>query len=158
MIGKDKMASDLNFSFLPFDKLSLTQLYDILKLRQEIFVVEQTCPYLDADGKDLESIHIIGEQRDNVLVCYARILPPGLSYPEHASIGRVICHQDYRKMGYGISLMKTAIAKTNELYPGSSIKIGAQAYLKVFYESLGFTDIGEPYIEDGIPHTIMTLV
>jgi ElaA protein len=152
------MVSVLNFSFLPFDRLSLTQLYDIIKLRQEIFVVEQICPYLDADGKDLESIHVIGEHRDNILVCYARILPPGLSYPEYASIGRVICHQDFRKMGYGMSLMKSAIAKTKELYPDSSIKIGAQTYLKAFYESLGFTDIGEPYIEDGIPHMIMVLV
>ncbi len=153
----NNMTDELTITYFPFNALELHLLYDILRLRQEIFVVEQTCPYLDADGKDLESIHVTGINQDNKLVCYARIIPPGLSYPGFASIGRVICHQNYRKHGYGKFLMQKTIGKTMSLYPNFPIKIGAQSYLKKFYESLGFKDIGEPYIEDGIPHIIMTM-
>ena len=151
------MNQPLHYTFKPFGALSNHELYGILQLRQEIFIVEQDCPYLDADSKDLQAIHILGHDQDQVLVTYARILPPGISYAGFSSIGRVVCRRDYRKYGHGVSLMQTALTHTKHVYPDYPVKIGAQAYLKRFYESLGFVDVGEPYLEDGIPHIIMIM-
>ncbi len=151
------MKQELKYTFKPFEALNNHELYDILQLRQEIFIVEQNCPYLDADSKDLQAIHISGRNQKQELVTYSRVLPPGVSYTGFSSIGRVVCRQVYRQYGHGVSLMQKAIAHTKQLYPDDPIKIGAQAYLKRFYESLGFVDIGEPYLEDGIPHIIMTM-
>jgi ElaA protein len=136
-----------------FETLTVSELYCILKLRSEVFVVEQNCVYLDADGKDLAAHHLCGWLH-NQLVAYCRILPPGLSYPE-ASIGRVLTHSAHRKDGYGKQLMKRAIQKTYSLYPVPAIKIGAQQYLLAFYTNLGFQAVGEPYLEDDIPHITM---
>lgn len=138
-----------------FDALTVSELYNVLKLRSEVFVVEQNCVYQDADGKDAASHHLCGWLH-NQLVAYCRILPPGLSYPE-ASIGRVLTHIAHRKDGYGKQLMMQAINKTYMLYPEASIKIGAQQYLLAFYNNLGFQTLGEPYLEDGIPHVTMIL-
>lgn len=138
-----------------FDALTVSELYNVLKLRSEVFVVEQNCVYQDADGKDAASHHLCGWLH-NQLVAYCRILPPGLSYPE-ASIGRVLTHMAHRKDGYGKQLMMQAIKKTYTLYPDSSIKIGAQQYLLAFYNNLGFQTLGEPYLEDDIPHVTMIL-
>lgn len=136
-----------------FEDLTVAELYCIMKLRSEVFVVEQNCVYLDADGRDSASHHFCGWLH-NQLVAYCRILPPGLAYPQ-ASIGRVLTNIAHRKDGYGIILMQKAIKKTYELFDVTEIKIGAQQYLLQFYGNLGFVQTGEPYLEDNIPHIAM---
>ena len=136
-----------------FKDLTVDELYAILRLRSEVFVVEQNCVYLDADGKDYSCHHLLGFEGD-FLAVYARIVPANVSY-EEVSIGRVISSLNYRRSGYGKLLMQKAIEETERLYGKVPIRIGAQAYLKKFYESFGFVDMNEPYMEDGIPHLIM---
>lgn len=139
-----------------FSALSNTELYDIMVLRQEVFVVEQECPYLDADGKDPDSLHVIGT-RDGELIAYTRICPPGLSYDDHASIGRVANKISLRGQGIGKKLMEYSIKLTQNTYPGKAIKISAQVYILGFYEALGFVVQGEEYLEDDIPHMAMIM-
>jgi ElaA protein len=143
------------FSCLPFDQLLPAELYEILALRQEVFVVEQNCPYLDCDGKDQQSWHLMGRNEAKQLTCYTRLLPPGLSYPGYASIGRVVTSPLARGTGAGKILMERSIEFCNHLFGPGPIKISAQSYLLKFYEGLGFTSTGEEYLEDGIPHTKM---
>jgi ElaA protein len=143
----------LHWVFKSFRDLSVTELYAIMRLRQEVFVVEQNCPYLDADGKDLKCYHLMGYVNDQ-LVAYSRIVPPDVSYPE-ASIGRVVSSTSHRNKAYGIQLMNESIKRIENLYGPVPIRIGAQQYLQKFYESFGFARIDEPYLEDGIPHIIM---
>lgn len=143
----------LNWQLKTFEELTVTELYHILQLRCEVFIVEQNCPYLDPDGKDLKSHHLMGSMDGN-LVAYARLVKPGVSYQE-VSIGRVVTSPKYRRGGYGIELMNEAISQIEYVYGKVPIRIGAQAYLKKFYESFGFVDLNEPYLEDGIPHLIM---
>ena len=145
--------SQLNWELKKFDELSVTELYKILKLRSEVFVVEQNCVYLDTDDKDQQSFHFCGWMNEKLLA-YVRILPPGVSYTE-PGIGRVATHPSYRKKGAGKELMQRAIEKTYTLYNSSGIKIGAQLYLHTFYTNLGFVQTSEPYLEDGIPHIEM---
>lgn len=144
---------ELNWKYAAFDELNVAELYAIMQLRNEVFVVEQNCVYQDADDKDLKSYHLAGWD-GNKLVAYCRILPPGVSYP-HASIGRVVTSPAYRKTGSGRSLMLKAIVKTLSQFTCSKITISAQFYLTKFYESLGFTASGEIYLEDNIPHIEM---
>jgi ElaA protein len=139
----------------PFTELSALELYNILRLRGEVFVLEQNCPYVDADGKDISSYHLCGFFEED-LAAYARIVPPGIIYAE-PSIGRVVTSAKYRRIGLGKELVRKAIEETKKLYGETPIRIGAQAYLKKFYETLGFKDMNEPYVEDGIPHLIMLL-
>ncbi|AJA69287.1 GNAT family N-acetyltransferase [Myroides odoratimimus] len=136
-----------------FDELTVSELYDIMRLRTDVFVVEQNCPYPELDGKDKKCLHIYATKLDQVVAC-ARIVPPGLSYPEIA-IGRVAVHADYRKDGYGRILMQHAIDKIEEEFGAQDIQIGAQCYLKKFYSSFGFVASSEEYLEDGIPHVDM---
>ena len=136
-----------------FEELTAGELYAILRLRAEVFVVEQACPYLDPDGKDLYCYHLTGYEGDKP-VAYARIVPAGVSYAE-VSIGRVVTSPAYRLTGAGKALMQEAIKFTEKLYGKVPIRIGAQAYLKQFYEGFGFKDLEEPYLEDGIQHLIM---
>ena len=143
----------LHWTYKHFTSLNTQELYTILSLRSEVFVVEQNCVYLDTDNKDLDAWHLCGWQ-DYVLVAYVRILAPGVSY-EEASIGRVLTNPLFRKNGYGIELMKVAIEKTMNQFDVSAIKIGAQLYLLNFYSNLGFTQTSEEYMEDGIPHIEM---
>jgi ElaA protein len=140
-----------------FEGLSLQDLYELLALRQEVFIVEQDCPYLDADGKDPDSWHLLGRDEQGRLAAYARILPPGLSYEDYPAIGRVVTAPFCRGKGHGKDLMKAAIAHCISLFGDRAIKISAQTYLLKFYESLGFRSTGEEYLEDGIPHTAMRL-
>lgn len=144
---------NLLWHYKEFSELDLIELYQILKLRSAVFVVEQNCPYLDTDDKDLNAYHLCGWQ-DKKLVAYARILPPGISYKE-ASIGRVVTHPDYRSKGAGKELMERAIENTLSQFHVSTIRIGAQLYLQRFYQSLLFINEGEIYLEDGIPHIEM---
>ncbi|MEK7254956.1 MAG: GNAT family N-acetyltransferase [Bacteroidota bacterium] len=142
----------INFRCKPFHELTAPQLYGIMVLRQEVFIVEQNCPYLDADGKDLQAWHLAGYDDDGKLVAYARLLPTGISYPNHSSIGRVVTSANVRRSGAGKALMRAAIDNMEQLLPGENIKIGAQKYLRGFYESFGFVVSGDEYLEDGIPH------
>ncbi len=145
----------LKWVYKKFDELEARELYAIMQLRNEVFVVEQNCIYQDADGKDSSSMHLAGWDR-NKLMTYCRIIPPGISYPE-CSIGRVVCSPAYRKTGAGRALMTLAIEKAFQDFSVISIKIGAQLYLKEFYASLNFIQSGDQYLEDGIPHIEMQL-
>ncbi len=145
--------SSLHWTYKHFNLLTTQELYTILSLRSEVFVVEQNCVYLDTDNKDLDAWHLCGWQGE-VLVAYVRILAPGVSY-EEASIGRVLTNPAFRKNGYGVELMNVAIEKTINQFDVYTIKIGAQLYLLNFYSNLGFTQTSEVYMEDGIPHIEM---
>ena len=150
---------ELTWHCLAFDDLTLLQLYEIMQLRQRVFIVEQNCPYLDADDKDQHSHHLLGFDADG-LAAYVRILPPRLAYPAHyePSIGRVITHPRVRQAGIGKVLMTQAIAHTHRLFGENlPIRIGAQSYLLRFYGSFGFVSTGKEYLEDDIPHTEMVL-
>ena len=138
-----------------FDELSTHQLYTVMRLRQEVFVLEQNCIYPDLDGLDIESTHIMCWE-DGELLAYLRCLGPGLSYPQ-SSIGRIVVSPRARGRDLGRELVKQGIAYNLKAWPDSDIKIGAQAYLEKFYTDLGFVTAGEPYMEDGIEHVHMNL-
>ncbi len=140
---------------LTFDTLTNHQLFDLLKLRVNVFVVEQNCPYPELDEKDRhpETHHLMGFD-DGELVACARLLPAGLSYPS-VSIGRVATAQSFRGKGAGKQLMSKAIEQCQDLWPNQSIEIGAQQYLQTFYEGFGFRAISSMYLEDDIPHIDM---
>lgn len=146
---------DINWSYKTFNNLSNIELYHILRLRSEVFIIEQQCIYQDLDGKDLKSHHLTAWDGDN-LVAYTRIVPPGISFLE-VSIGRVLTSPLYRGIGAGIALMQKSIEKVYETYGKNPIRIGAQLYLKKFYENLGFAKDSEQYLEDDIPHIEMIL-
>ncbi|MGZ0015720.1 GNAT family N-acetyltransferase [Yeosuana sp. AK3] len=136
-----------------FNELTTQELYDILQLRSEVFVVEQNCVYQDIDGKDQKALHILGF-KNNQLVAYTRIFKPG-DYFENASIGRVVVAKNQRQHQYGYDIMKVSIEAVEKHFKETLIKISAQAYLKGFYNNLGFNEIGEEYLEDDIPHIAM---
>ncbi len=138
-----------------FTELTNVELYQILQLRMEVFLVEQDCIYQDCDDKDQRSYHYMGWQKEK-LVAYTRLLPPGVAYA-NSSIGRVVTSPLVRGNKIGRELMKRSIDKTIELFGKVPITIGAQLYLKNFYESLGFNEISEIYVEDGIEHIKMQL-
>ncbi len=144
---------ELKFEIKRFNELSTAELYSVLQLRSEVFVVEQNCVYQDIDGKDAKAIHLIGTY-NNELVAYVRIFKPG-DYFEQASIGRVVVKQNYRNRNWGYDLMNEAIQATQTVYNETKITISAQLYLKKFYENLGFTQTSEMYLEDDIPHIEM---
>ena len=136
-----------------FNELSTSELYHILQLRSEVFVVEQDCVYQDIDGKDDKALHIIGKENEEI-VAYTRCFDKGF-YFEEASIGRVVVQQDQRKYGYGHQIITASIQAIKERFSTDHIKLSAQQYLVKFYESHGFTSEGEGYLEDGIPHIAM---
>lgn len=138
-----------------FDELSVLELYDIMQLRNEVFVVEQNCVYQDADDKDRHSLHVCGWDGEK-LVAYARIIPKGISYAE-VSIGRVVTSPAYRNTGAGRQLMQECISLAFSEFNCTQIKIGAQVYLTEFYQSLGFIACSPEFLEDGIPHIEMVL-
>jgi ElaA protein len=138
-----------------FSELSTEELYQILRLRSEVFVVEQNCVFLDMDNKDLVCDHVMGWRGDE-LMGYSRIVPPGISYVE-SSIGRIVSSPAARGSGIGRELMVQSIQALYRLYGKRDIRIGAQYYLKGFYESFGFVQTGEIYPEDGINHIEMLL-
>ncbi len=150
------MSQPITWKCLPFHELTLDQLYRLLQIRQEVFIVEQDCPYLDSDDKDQPAWHLWAEKENQILGC-TRLLPAGISYPEYASIGRVLTHSSARGTGIGKELMQRSIQETQKLFPGETIKISAQSYLKRFYEDLGFKQCTEEYLEDDIPHIGMLL-
>ncbi|MFC6097365.1 GNAT family N-acetyltransferase [Flavobacterium qiangtangense] len=137
----------------PFEALSLSELYSVLQLRSEVFVVEQNCVYQDIDGKDKKALHVIGEFNGET-VAYCRLFKSG-DYFDQASIGRVIVKENFRDKKWGHDLIKEAIGAVLSHFGESQITISAQLYLKKFYESHGFIQTSEEYLEDGIPHIEM---
>ena len=139
-----------------FHALTTEELYKILALRAEVFVVEQNCPYQDVDGNDLHSIHVLGYIK-NQLVAYARVLGQGISYQKYASIGRIVTSPAVRGNNHGHDLVGVAIEVCQKKFLGQPIKISAQAHLEKFYNKHGFKATGEAYLEDDIPHIGMIL-
>ena len=143
----------IKISVKTFSELTTVELYKLLQLRSEVFVVEQECVYQDLDGKDQKAYHVIAT-KDDQIVAYTRIFNVG-DYLDQASIGRVVVATGERKHGYGLIIMKASIKAIEEEFKETIIALSAQTYLKRFYSSLGFIEIGEGYLEDGIPHIKM---
>lgn len=143
----------LLFEIKPFAALSVTELYQILKLRSEVFIIEQNCIYQDIDGKDEKALHVLGIY-NNKIVAYCRLFNTG-DYFKNASIGRVVISKEYRDKKWGHLLMENALKSISCNYGKQEITISAQLYLRNFYESHGFEQISETYLEDGIPHIEM---
>jgi ElaA protein len=143
----------MDFITKKFSELNITELYEILQLRAEIFVVEQDCVYQDIDFKDQKSLHVFGYKNDKI-IAYTRIFRPG-DYFDNASIGRVLVVASERKYGFGHDLMKASIAAIKTHFKVTEITISAQKYLKKFYETHHFMQIDDEYLEDGIPHIRM---
>lgn len=144
----------ISWTVKSFEELSNKELYAILKLRAEVFVVEQNCAYQDLDGKDGGSYHLMGVNEENKLIAYSRLLSPKVSYKE-ISIGRVVTSPAFRKKGVGKQLMEKSIEEIHKLYGKHPIRIGAQRYLKNFYENFNFVQTSDEYLEDSIPHIEM---
>ena len=146
---------NIEFKIKPFNELSTPELYEVLKLRIEVFVVEQNCIYQDIDGKDSKAIHVLGYYNGD-LAAYCRIFDAGYYFDE-ASIGRVIVSPRYRDKKFGHDLMKVAIEAVDANFNKKQITISAQMYLQKFYESHGFVKTSEMYLEDDIPHIQMKI-
>jgi ElaA protein len=145
----------MNFICLPFDKLTVVQLYEILHLRSEVFVLEQTCIYQDLDHKDLQNdVHHLMLCENGQLIGYARLLPSAISYPS-PSIGRIAICASRRSEGLGRKVIQESLDRIFSLWPKSNITIGAQSHLSNLYQGFGFTEISEHYLEDGIMHVDM---
>ena len=143
----------LTWHLKKFDELSVRELYSILRLRNEVFVIEQNCIYQDTDNIDQDAYHLMGWENNN-LVAYTRIIPPANENSEPA-IGRVVTAPGERGKGMGRQLMEESIRHVYLLFGNRPIRIGAQVYLRKFYGELGFLPEGEPYLEDGIEHIHM---
>lgn len=150
----EKINKHILWKLKKFNELTLDEFHDILKLRIDIFVVEQNCPYSELDNKDKFAFHFFGIDTNNKIIAYTRIFKPGDYYKE-AALGRVIVSQDYRNQKLGYKLIEKTIKEMQQLFGNTPIKIGAQTYLKKFYESFGFQQINDEYTEDGIPHIYM---
>jgi ElaA protein len=144
----------LTWTLKPFADLTTAELYALLQLRSEVFVVEQTCPFQDIDGLDQTAWHLLGHAPGGGLAAYARLFGPGVAYAE-ASIGRVVSSPRHRRAGRGRELLAEALAGVVRLFGPQPIQIGAQLYLQAFYESFGFRQVGAGYLEDDIPHIYM---
>ena len=148
---------DVTWQWCRFAELRPDELYEVVRLREAVFVVEQNCPYPDADGRDPRAWHLLGWQdteKERILAAYARVFEPGVRYTE-ASIGRVVTAQSVRGTGVGRRLMAEALRRVESLAPGGKIKLAAQRRLEEFYAEFGFTAVSEPYEEDGINHIDM---
>ncbi|GAA5069450.1 GNAT family N-acetyltransferase [Lysobacter panacisoli] len=146
----------IRWQAVPFRELDIDTLYALLRVRSEVFVVEQQCVYLDPDGKDRhpDTLHVLGFADDGAIAGYLRILAPGLSYPQ-VSFGRVLTAPAYRGRGLGDPMIAAALTHIDARWPGADVQIGAQAHLQPFYARHGFAPSSEPYVEDGIPHIDM---
>ena len=139
---------------IPFESFPPLILYDVLRLRSQVFVVEQNCVYQDIDRQDVDALHLLGYNEAGELLAYARLFAAGKCYAE-ASIGRVVVAPAYRGHGLGKLLMQQAIARCYSAFGRQPLLVGAQQHLDKFYSGLGFVAVGEPYVEDGIPHQYM---
>lgn len=143
----------MEYRLKTFKELTKEELYELLRLRAEVFVVEQDCVYQDIDNKDHKAIHLLG-YKDNELIAYTRVFKPG-DYFSNASIGRVVVKESHRRSKLGNELMKATIKAVETKFNTTIIEISAQKYLLNFYSQLGFKAVGKPYLEDGIPHIRM---
>lgn len=143
----------LIWHFKEFDDLTARELYSILRLRNEVFVVEQQCIYNECDGKDLECLHLWATVNDEIVAC-SRIVPPGISYDE-PSIGRIVSHPKYRDLKLGHQIMRHSLEIIKNTYSTTSVRISAQCYLGPFYERYGFKQVSDQYLEDKLPHMEM---
>ena len=146
----------IHWKIKSFTELSVTELYEILKIRQEVFVVEQTCYYVDADGYDDKAVHLWAEKNGEILA-YCRLFDAGIKY-EEASIGRVLTNPNYRNLRLGKTLMTFALLTIEARFRAAAVRISAQDYLLKFYAEFGFQDTGKKYLEDNIPHTEMIII
>jgi ElaA protein len=147
----------MHFQWLAYGELTTDILYEILSFRQAVFIVEQNCPYQDADGLDQLSFHLVGRCRPNdPLAAYLRVMPPKVKYPE-VGIGRLLVVAEKRGRMFGQEIFTEALKQIATLFPGSAVRISAQCYLERFYQSFGFKPISERYEEDGIPHVAMLM-
>ena len=146
----------MEWFFKKYDELRINELYELLKLRASVFVVEQDCPYLDLDGKDSLATHMLGYE-ENKLIAYSRIFRPGAREKKEVRIGRIVVKKQSRGKGLGKELVQKSIAFCQEHFGNQTTKISAQVYLKKFYNQCGFIEKGEIYLEDGIPHCAMYL-
>ena len=147
----------LSWQFARFDDLAIRDWYSVSTARIDVFIMEQNCPFQDNDGADFFSWHLLGWHEisgKRELAAYCRLVDPGVKFAE-PSIGRVITTRSFRRGGYGKQLMREALTRHDDLYPGQSNRIGAQQRLEKFYGALGFTTSSDMYIEDGIPHVEM---
>ena len=145
--------AELQFKWSRIESLSSMELWEIIRAREAVFVVEQQCPYQETDDMDPHSWHLAASANGE-FAAYVRVIDPGLKY-QQPSISRVLTLEKFRKLKVGRALMNEAIVFTEQTFPNMGIKIGAQVYLQEFYESLGFEAASEPYDEDGIPHLDM---
>lgn len=143
----------MHFQCKQFEELTTTELYAILQVRTDVFVVEQACPYPEVDGKDQYCLHLFWEVEGEI-AAYCRLLPPGISYKQ-ASIGRVLVHSAHRGKGLAQKMMQLAIETIEKEMAETTIKIQAQAYLEAFYQRFGFRAVSDTYLEDHIPHIDM---
>jgi ElaA protein len=143
----------MNWTWRRFTELGVDDLYDALQLRCRVFILEQG-PYLDPDGADRMSWHLLGRDAQGALAAYLRVVDPGVKYDE-PSIGRVVTASDVRGTGLGRALMAEGVAGCERLWPGRAVRISAQAHLERFYNGFGFARVGSDYLEDGIPHVEM---
>lgn len=143
----------LDIQIKSFSELTTQELYHLLQLRSEVFVVEQDCVYQDIDGKDQKALHVLGYKEDT-LVAYTRIFKPN-DYFNESSIGRVVVLKSQRHNKYGYDIMEASIKAIKHHFSETLIKISAQCYLKQFYTNIGFKEIGKEYLEDDIPHIAM---
>lgn len=147
-------SMQIKWDFKAFTELNIHELYVMMILRQEVFIVEQDCPYMDSDGKDQKSHHLLGYNLDGNLVAYLRLVQPGISYKE-ISFGRIVTSKNIRGKGVGKQLMEEGIRQSELLYGRVANRISAQSYLIPFYKKFGFNSVGKEYLEDNIPHTEM---
>ncbi len=140
-----------------FSELTAQEIYDVLKLRQDVFIIEQNCIYSDIDGTDSEAIHVLFYEKD-ILAAYSRIFAPGIKFEKSSAIGRIIVASAFRGSVFGKELIKTSIATCQELFPQVEIRIEAQAKLQSYYQKYGFEPVSEVYEVDGIPHLQMVIV
>lgn len=146
--------SNIVWKIKTFEEFTVPELYNLLKARSEVFVVEQNCVYLDADGYDQQAIHVWAEEEDGEILAYCRVFDKGIKF-EETSLGRVITTQKGRGRSLGKQLIQYAVETIENRYHTSEIRISAQDYLLKFYGDFGFEDTGKKYLEDDIPHTEM---
>ena len=147
---------NIRWTFPTFQELTVEQLFDVLRLRVDVFVVEQQCAYRELEECDRHegTRHLSGRNNDGRLIAYARLLPPGLRYPE-VNLGRFVVKAEWRKQGIGHQLLQTALQEVSRCWPKTPIRISAQDYLQAFYEQYGFIRVSEVYLDVGIPHVEM---
>lgn len=143
----------MEYTIKTFEELNTKELYSILRLRSEIFVVEQNCVYQDLDNKDISAYHLMAIDNDEI-VAYLRVLPKGVSYKE-LSIGRFVVRKDYRRKNLGLELLNKALRFIEEELKEKEVRISAQVYVKELYKKAGFVEASEEYLEDDIPHVEM---